>query len=150
MKYRGFRVVEGYTSDDSDMVLLLLCVLGLHRRKYRVISHRDVQRPMQELLRDYGKHEKPPWIAGLFFRLTSTGIWETMTLPDPEDVTPGSGFSGLRPGDLCGGFSRAIYPKLDDEEFFDGLVDLLLNEFFHKDDHDSIREAAGLVREESH
>ena len=125
--------------------LLLLAALGrLSRGEARLVSFRELEAPLRELLQRFGPPRKIVHPHFPFWHLTSDGLWE---IPEGQDLA--SRKSSTPPPTvlrrLAGGFPAAVDRVLrNDPELVEVAVVHLLAAHFPDSYHTPIRDLVGL------
>ena len=125
--------------------LLLLAALGrLSQGKERLVSFRELEAPLRELLQRFGPPRRIVQPHFPFWHLTSDGLWEIregQDLANRKSSTPPP--TVLRP--LAGGFPAAVDRLLrNDPELVEAAVAHLLSGHFPDSYHTPIRDLVGL------
>jgi len=129
--------------------LLLLLALGrIHRGEPRLVSYREIERQLKELLRNFGKpnitlHPEQP-----FGRLCNDALWEIPCHETLSRTASGDYLVGdLRDHDAHGGFPEAIFDLLlSRPEVVLEVAEELLQRHFPASLHDEICEMVRLPR----
>ena len=131
--------------------LLLLWAFGRVRQGAgRLASYeRDVEKPLRELLNDFGPWRKVLHPENPFWHLQTEGIWElagdaALSLAPGRSATR----SALVKNHIRGGLPESLYNLVRrDSELIQAAADVLLYDHFPESMHDTIRERVGLARD---
>ena len=127
--------------------LLVLWGIGrCLRGEERLVSYREADRELTNLLSSFGPHRKVVHTEAPFWRLQNDGVWE---IRDASQVTVGPGGnahkSSLLQQDIHAGFPKAIDAILrDNEDLAERVARMLVDAHFPATLHDEILQAVGI------
>jgi putative restriction endonuclease len=128
-------------------LLVLLALAALSRGKSRLIPYAEIDKPLQDLLREFGPPRKSFHSEYPFWRLQNDGIWE---LADSEHVETRAGNNDAKKSELLkhgvsGGFKQDVYEALaSDRNLLRTAASQLLESTFPDSYHEDILSAVGL------
>ena len=127
--------------------LLLLWALGRVRQGERRLAsyEHDVEKPLRDLLNDFGPWRKVLHPENPFWHLQTEGIWE-LAGDAALYIAPGRSAtqSELVKKHMRGGLPESLYNLLRrDPELIRAAADILLYDHFPESMHDAIRERGG-------
>ena len=133
-------------------LLLLLTLSRLQHGKERLVLFSDIEKPLTELLIEFGPWRKSNHPEQPFFRLPSDGIWELL---DNQGGIPiiNRKFTktSLRKEKIKGGFTQIVFDLINaDSELLEQLSNILLEANFPSTIHQDILDAVGLDIEINH
>lgn len=129
-------------------LLLLLALAACSRGEPRLMLFAEIDKPLQELLREFGPPRKSFHSEYPFWRLQNDGIWQ---LSNAEQVQSRASNNDAKKSDLlkygvCGGFTQEIYEALSTDWDLVRLAAFqLLESAFPDSYHDDILAAVGLT-----
>jgi putative restriction endonuclease len=127
--------------------LLVLYALGRWQRGLTVVSFREVETDLKDLLREFGPPRKSDHPEEPFWRLQNDGVW---TVQAPGGLIMKAGHSipritELRSHDVKAGFSVDVQAALANDEFLlSEIASRILEQHFPVDFHQKILESVGL------
>ncbi|WP_145078524.1 phosphorothioated DNA-binding restriction endonuclease [Aureliella helgolandensis] len=128
-------------------LLVLLALAKCSRGEPRLIPYAEIDKPLQDLLREFGPPRKSFHSEYPFWRLQNDGIWE---LANAEQVEARAGNNDAKKSELLkygvsGGFKRDVYEALaSDRSLLRAAASLLLESTFPDSYHEDILSAVGL------
>lgn len=125
-------------------LLLLLMIARYVNGDERLVSFTEIEKPLENLLIEFGPHRKSYHPEQPFWHLYNDGIWD---LDGVDPPAPGS--SRRTPGktklrEAVGGIKSEIFEQLHDETTVRSAVSSLLNGHFPDSIHTDILRAVGL------
>ena len=126
--------------------LLLLYVIGQYQAGHsRLISYTDVEKPLRQLLIDYGPYRKAHHPELPFWHLYSDGIWELTKVEIPSERVGSASVKRnlLVESGAMGGLKEAYYEQIQDPNISQQVVDTLLHENFPSSVHEDLLRAVG-------
>lgn len=127
--------------------LLLLSMIGRYLRgEPRLVSFREIEQPLRQLLIDFGPSRKSYHPELPFWHLHSDGFWElqNMAIP-PRGVGSTSAKKKLLiDNNALGGLSQEYYESLKDPRTASEAITELLDRAFPESIHEDILEAVGI------
>jgi len=128
-------------------LLVLLALAACSHGERRLLLFADIDKPLQNLLREFGPPRKTFHSEYPFWRLQNDGIWE---LSNTEYVETRASNNDAKKSDLlkfgvCGGFKQEIYELLSSDKKLIWLAAFkLLESSFPDSYHNDILAAVGL------
>jgi putative restriction endonuclease len=129
-------------------LLLLLALAACSRGEPRLMLYAEIDKPLQELLREFGPPRKSFHSEYPFWRLQNDGIWELDNLEHLQTRASNDDAkkSELLKFGVCGGFTQEIYELLsNDGDLIRRAAFQLLEAAFPDSYHDDILAAVGLT-----
>jgi putative restriction endonuclease len=123
----------------------LLALGRLQQQGQWKLAYREIERPLKDLLRDFGRPQGPFRPEYPFFYLQSDGVWELETFPHlpPGKYTPTPGL--FRDWEERGGFPAETFQAFrEDQEAIRQVASLLLTAHFPETLHGDLLQAVGL------
>lgn len=127
-------------------LLLLLALSRLQQNKERLALFSEIEKPLTELLIEFGPQRKSHHPEEPFHRLPKDGIWE-LANSQGSITTEGKKFTktNLRKEAIKGGFTPEIYKLIrSDLELITQTASILLEAHFPQTIHQDIVDAVGL------
>ena len=127
--------------------LLLLYMIGRYLRgESRLISFRQVEQPLRQLLIDFGPTRKIYHPELPFWHLYSDGFWELKNVPIPPRGVGSTSAKRklLIESDAQGGLCREYYDGLREPRTASDVIRQLLEDNFPESIHDDILESVGI------
>lgn len=127
-------------------LLLLVALSRIQQNKERLALFSDIEKPLTELLIEFGPQRKSHYPEEPFQRLPKDGIWE---LANKQGIinTQGGKFTKtiLRKEAISGGFTPDIYDLIQsNQELIGQIASILLKTHFPQTIHQDIADATGL------
>ena len=127
-------------------LLLLIALANIQQHKDRLILFRDLEKPLTELLIEFGPQRKAYHPDAPFSRLPRDGIWE---LKNSQGIVAIEGKSftrtSLKKGGISGGFTEEVYNLLrSNDDLIKEIANLILSSHFPQTIHQDILDATGL------
>jgi putative restriction endonuclease len=147
-RFRSLNVWKRSGERAPHKPLLLLLALGaLSRRLPRLIPYAEIDKPLQDLLREFGPPRQSFHSEYPFWRLQNDGIWE---LANAERVATrvsnrDAKKSELLKHDVAGGFTSEVFDAIsNDKNLLRTVAYQLLESAFPDSYHEDILSAVGL------
>lgn len=126
-------------------LLLLLTLARAQQGADRLVSYKEIERPLADLLREFGPARRSYHSEFPFWHLQSDGIWELTDRSDALSPTGKISIRALRNRNVRGGLDRAMWELFRrDPEAVAQAARLLLETNFPETLHDDILAAVGL------
>ncbi len=148
-RLRGLNVWKRDGERAPHKPLLVLLALGaLSRGEPRLIPYKVIDKPLQDLLREFGPPRKSFHSEYPFWRLQNDGIWE-LANTDGAEARKGQSDakkSELLKHDVSGGFTQEVFQVISsDKNLLRSAANEVLESAFPDSYHDDILSAVGLV-----
>ena len=128
-------------------LLILYALAKLQQGAPRMIPYKELDKPLKQLLIDFGPSRKHYHTEYPFWRLQNDGVWElseTAKLEKRQSNTDAKK-SELYRYNVAGGFSNEIYEELKhNQSMLNKIADSILSGHFPASLHDDILQAIGL------
>lgn len=142
------RKIKVWSKNDRISVhkpLLILYALSLYKKNIQELQYDDIEKPITDLLNDFGGSNSRQTPSYPFWRLRNDGFW---VIDKPELVTTSvSGdahVSSLKVSHIHGGFSPEVISLFkQDSKLVDEIVLMLLWQCFPESWHDEILKSIG-------
>jgi putative restriction endonuclease len=127
-------------------LLLIIALANIQQQKDRLILFGDLEKPLTELLVEFGPRRKTYYPDAPFSRLPRDGLWE---LKNSKGIIPIEGRSftktSLKKEEISGGFTKDVYSLLiNNNNLIQEITNLILNLHFPQTIHQDILDAIGL------
>ena len=129
--------------------LLLLFAIGHYLRDgSRMLPFREVEKPLRQLLVDFGPYRKTIHPELPFWHLHNDGFWELENIELPTDRVGSASVKKkmLLENDAHGGLCLRFYESIQDRKIATQAISLLLNTSFPESIHEYILASVGIDR----